>query len=35
MLLQIIFYVAITAEAMTAALAAGRRSMDWFSGTIR
>jgi len=30
MLLQIIFYVAITAEAMTAALAAGRRSMDWF-----
>jgi uncharacterized membrane protein YeiH len=30
MLLQVIFYVAITAEAMTAALAAGRRSMDWF-----
>jgi uncharacterized membrane protein YeiH len=30
MLLQIIFYVAITAEAMTAALAAGRRNMDWF-----
>lgn len=30
MLLQIIFYVAITAEAMTAALAAGRRKMDWF-----
>jgi uncharacterized membrane protein YeiH len=30
MLLQTIFYVAITAEAMTAALAAGRRSMDWF-----
>lgn len=30
MLLQLIFYVAITAEAMTAALAAGRRSMDWF-----
>lgn len=29
-MLQIIFYVAITAEAMTAALAAGRRSMDWF-----
>ncbi len=30
MLLQTIFYVALTAEAMTAALAAGRRSMDWF-----
>lgn len=30
MLLQIIFYVAITAEAMTAALSAGRRNMDWF-----
>ncbi len=30
MLLQIIFYVAITAEAMTAALSAGRRKMDWF-----
>lgn len=30
MLLQIVFYVAITAEAMTAALAAGRRKMDWF-----
>jgi uncharacterized membrane protein YeiH len=30
MLLEIIFYVAITAEAMTAALAAGRRKMDWF-----
>jgi len=29
-MLQTIFYVAITAEAMTAALAAGRRSMDWF-----
>ncbi len=25
-----IFYIAITAEAMTAALAAGRRNMDWF-----
>ncbi|HLV83802.1 trimeric intracellular cation channel family protein [Devosia alba] len=25
-----IFYIAITAEAMTAALAAGRRQMDWF-----
>jgi uncharacterized membrane protein YeiH len=24
------FYIAITAEAMTAALAAGRRNMDWF-----
>jgi uncharacterized membrane protein YeiH len=30
MLLHIIFLVAITAEAMTAALAAGRRKMDWF-----
>jgi uncharacterized membrane protein YeiH len=30
MLLEVIFYVAITAEAMTAALAAGRRKMDWF-----
>ncbi|MBN9310745.1 MAG: trimeric intracellular cation channel family protein [Devosia sp.] len=30
MLIQVIFYVAIAAEAMTAALAAGRRSMDWF-----
>lgn len=30
MLLQIIFIVAIAAEAMTAALAAGRRRMDWF-----
>src|SRR5690606_1483508 len=30
MLLQTLFYVAITAEAMTAALAAGRRKMDWF-----
>ncbi len=30
MLLEAIFYVAITAEAMTAALAAGRRKMDWF-----
>ncbi|HEY8575108.1 MAG TPA: trimeric intracellular cation channel family protein [Devosia sp.] len=29
-MLSIMFYVAITAEAMTAALAAGRRSMDWF-----
>lgn len=30
MLLQVIFYAAIAAEAMTAALAAGRRKMDWF-----
>lgn len=30
MLLEVIFYVAIIAEAMTAALAAGRRKMDWF-----
>lgn len=30
MLLSIIFYLALTAEAMTAALAAGRRRMDWF-----
>ena len=30
MLLEVIFYIAITAEAMTAALAAGRRNMDWF-----
>ena len=29
-MLIIIFYIAITAEAMTAALAAGRRNMDWF-----
>jgi len=30
MLLEVIFYIAITAEAMTAALSAGRRKMDWF-----
>lgn len=30
MLLTAIFYVAVTVEAMTAALAAGRRNMDWF-----
>ena len=30
MLLDVIFYIAIAAEAMTAALAAGRRNMDWF-----
>lgn len=29
-LLQVIFWIALAAEAMTAALAAGRRSMDWF-----
>lgn len=29
-MLTIMFYVAITAEAMTASLAAGRRNMDWF-----
>ena len=29
-MLDVIFYLAITAEAMTAALAAGRRKMDWF-----
>ena len=30
MLLLVIYIVAITAEAMTGALSAGRRSMDWF-----
>jgi uncharacterized membrane protein YeiH len=30
LLLEIIFLVALAAEAMTAALAAGRRKMDWF-----
>lgn len=30
MLLQIIFVIALAAESMTAALAAGRRNMDWF-----
>lgn len=29
LILQVLYVVAITAEAMTAALAAGRRSMDW------
>lgn len=29
-MLTIAFYIAITVEAMTAALAAGRRNMDWF-----
>ncbi len=28
--LQTLYYIAIVAEAMTAALAAGRRDMDWF-----
>lgn len=30
MLFQIIFVIALAAESMTAALAAGRRNMDWF-----
>jgi uncharacterized membrane protein YeiH len=30
MLLTVIYVIAITAEAMTGALSAGRRSMDWF-----
>ena len=30
MLLQVIFVIAVAAEAMTAALAAGKRRMDWF-----
>ena len=30
LLLQVVFFVALAAEAMTAALAAGRRKMDWF-----
>src|SRR5690606_29952112 len=30
MLLQVVFVIALAAEAMTAALAAGRRRMDWF-----
>ena len=30
LLLEIIFFIALAAEAMTAALAAGRRKMDWF-----
>ena len=29
-MLTVIFYIAVTVEAMTAALAAGRRRMDWF-----
>lgn len=34
MLLTIIYIIAITAEAMTGALSAGRRSMDWFGVVI-
>ncbi|KKB11915.1 membrane protein [Devosia geojensis] len=34
MLLTVIFYVGITVEAMSAALAAGRRKMDWFGVVI-
>lgn len=30
MLLTVIYIIVITAEAMTGALSAGRRSMDWF-----
>lgn len=30
MLLTVIYIIAITARAMTGALSAGRRSMDWF-----
>lgn len=30
MLLTVVYIIAITAEAMTGALSAGRRSMDWF-----
>src|SRR5882724_12826278 len=30
LMLQVIFVIAVAAEAMTAALAAGRRKMDWF-----
>ena len=29
-MLSTLFYIAVTAEALTAALAAGRRKMDWF-----
>lgn len=29
-MLEVVFWIAVAAEAMTAALAAGRRSMDWF-----
>ncbi|MHA6691056.1 trimeric intracellular cation channel family protein [Devosia sp. A449] len=29
-MLEVMFYIAVAAEAMTAALAAGRRKMDWF-----
>lgn len=34
MLLTVIYIIAITAEAMTGALSAGRRSMDWFGVTL-
>ena len=34
MLLTVIYIIAITAEAMTGALSAGRRSMDWFGGNV-
>jgi len=34
MLLTVIYIIAITAEAMTGALSAGRRSMDWFGVVI-
>ena len=34
MLLLVIYLIAITAEAMTGALSAGRRSMDWFGVTL-
>ena len=30
MLLSILYIIGITAEAMTGALSAGRRKMDWF-----
>jgi uncharacterized membrane protein YeiH len=33
-LLGVIFYLAITADAMSGALAAGRRKMDWFGAVI-
>lgn len=35
MLLHILYLVGITAEAMTGALAAGRRRMDTFGGVLR
>ncbi|TNY92921.1 hypothetical protein CGK61_00020, partial [Vibrio parahaemolyticus] len=30
MLLSVLYIIGITAEAMTGALSAGRRKMDWF-----